>query len=198
MNSDTKDYFSSFIEYEELEKIRLKVVFIGLTQAGKTSIVQVAMEDYLPQETMSNPATVDISRKIIKKEKTPILVFDVGGQFQYIERIFKDWRDKTFSDVNIAVFVIDAMDYEKYSNAKHYFDLTAKNLYQYSSDALFYLYIHKMDLIPKDERENKVNEIKEFFELFKYSKIKIFQTSIYEDSIYKAIEELLLKVYPGK
>lgn len=198
MNSDTRDYFSSFSEYEEMDKIKLKVVFIGLTQAGKTSIVQVAMEDSLPQETMLNPATVDISRKIIKKEKTPVIVFDVGGQFQYIERIFTDWRDKTFSDVNVAVFVIDVADSEKYSKAKHYFDLTVKNLYQYSTNALFYLYIHKMDLIPENERETKVSEIQEFLELYKYPKIKLFQTSIYEDSIYSAIEELLLKVYPGK
>jgi len=173
MNSDTRDYFSSFSEYEEMDKIRLKVVFVGLTQAGKTSIVQVAMEDSLPQETMSNPATVDISRKIIKKEKTPILVFDVGGQFQYIERIFKDWRDKTFSDVNIAVFVVDAANLEKISEAKHYFDLTAKNLYQYSSNVHFYLFIHKMDLIPKTERDNIVDQIKELLEVFKYSKIPL-------------------------
>jgi signal recognition particle receptor subunit beta len=197
MNSDTRDYFSSFSEYEEMDKIKLKVVFIGLTQAGKTSIIQVAMEDYFPHETMSNPATVDISRKIIKKEKTPILVFDVGGQFQYIERIFKDWRDKTFSNVNIAVFVVDASDLENISKAKYYFDLTIKNLYQYSSNAHFYLYIHKMDLIPKNERDNTVNQIRELLEVSKYPKIKIYQTSIYEDSIFSAIEELLLNVCPG-
>ncbi|MHA1318119.1 MAG: hypothetical protein ACTSQ6_11485 [Candidatus Heimdallarchaeaceae archaeon] len=44
--------------------LQSKIVILGLSQSGKTSIRQVVFEGFAPQATSLNPATVRINRKL--------------------------------------------------------------------------------------------------------------------------------------
>ena len=55
-----------------------KVVVLGLSQSGKTSIRQVVFEGFAPEATALNPATVRINRKLFNLAGGGINLFDIG------------------------------------------------------------------------------------------------------------------------
>jgi len=80
-------------------ELESKVVVLGLSQSGKTSIRQVVFEGFTPEATALNPATVRINRKLFNLAGGGINLFDIGGQTNYLNEIFQQYKERTFSDV---------------------------------------------------------------------------------------------------
>ncbi|MHA1186676.1 MAG: ADP-ribosylation factor-like protein [Candidatus Heimdallarchaeota archaeon] len=121
-------------------ELESKVIVLGLSQSGKTSIRQVIFEGFTPESTSRNPATVRINRLA----GGSINLFDIGGQQSYLNEIFDQYKERTFSDVKAAIFVVDMSDAANIMRSKYYFDMTIANLSKISTKAKVYLFAHKM------------------------------------------------------
>lgn len=168
-----------------------KLLFLGLAQTGKSSIIQVAFENRTPEETVGIPATVGVRRRLLDFSDISLNVYDVGGQITYLEEAFVDLRESIFSSTKVLFFVVDSSKYNEFETAKMYFRRAIRNLNEYSPEGRMFVLAHKMDLIPAEEREKAISSITEIFELEEYSKVEIFETSIFEETLMDAVAKAL-------
>ncbi|MBK5113950.1 MAG: hypothetical protein KGD59_06020 [Candidatus Heimdallarchaeota archaeon] len=173
-----------------------KVIVLGLSQSGKTSIRQVVFEGFTPEATALNPATVRINRKLFNLAGGGINLFDIGGQTNYLDEIFQQYKERTFTDVRAAIFVVDLSDAANVMRSKYYFDMTLKNLGDMSQTARIYVFAHKIDVVPMNKRNSIVKSIGDIFEVDKFDNVKIFGTSIFDNTVWEAMQEVLSYVYP--
>ncbi len=177
----------------EEEDIGNKVLFTGLAQTGKTSIIQVVFKGMKPEETKNLPSTVRYTREHSQLKGFKYYVVDVGGQIAYLEEIFDILEETIFTNLNYLFYVVDVERFEEYYQAREYFALALKSIEKICMGASISVLVHKMDLIPVEEREEKIKRISEIFFLDTLESVKIYGTSIYEDSIYEVMEEILLE-----
>ncbi|MHA1416454.1 MAG: ADP-ribosylation factor-like protein [Candidatus Heimdallarchaeaceae archaeon] len=176
--------------------LQSKIVILGLSQSGKTSIRQVVFEGFAPQATSLNPATVRINRKLFNFAGSSINLVDVGGQSSYLNELFEKYTERTFSDLKALIYVVDVSDASNIMRSKYYFDLTLDNLKKIGSSARIYVFAHKMDVVPVDKRAAITRSIKDIFELSKYPNSEIYETSIFEENIWDAMQRIFSVVYP--
>lgn len=178
---------------EELvdRKFGKKILFTGLSQSGKSSIIQTVFEGRSPDMTTELRATVGFIRKQIDYEGISLYVFDLGGQVSYIEEAFGPLRESIFSNLAHLIFVIDAANFGEYQQAREYFLRAIRNLDEFSSGANIGVFAHKIDLIPDYNREERVATIRTLFDIGSLEHVEIYSTSIYEESIFNAIEKTM-------
>jgi len=173
-----------------------KVIVLGLSQSGKTSIRQVIFEGFTPQATALNAATVRINRKLFNLAGGSINLFDIGGQTNYLDEVFQQYKNRTFTDVKAAIFVVDVSDAANIMRSKYYFDLTLKALSNLSKPARIYIFAHKMDVMPLNRREAALASIADIFEIKKFDNVSIHGTSIFDQTVWDAMQLVLSYVYP--
>jgi len=106
-------------------------------------------------------------------------------------------RDHIFSNVSVMIFVFEV----KSSNYDFDFDAYKKcidSLQEFSPAAKIFVLLHKMDLIPKEQREtfaqNRIDKLREMSLPF----VPIcFQTSIWEETLYKAWSRIVYSLIPN-
>ena len=180
----------------EREGLESKVAILGLSQSGKTSIRQVVFEGFAPESTSQNPATVRINRKLFNIAGSSINLFDVGGQSAYLNEVFQQYQERTFSDVKAVIFVVDVSDAANVMRSKYYFDLTVENVKEISRTARIYVFAHKMDVVPVNKREAVLQSIKDIFEVSSMGNAEIYGTSIFEDTLWDAMQKILALIFP--
>jgi len=192
-------YLEKVIEEEEFVAKEIekgdfghKLLFIGLSQTGKSSIIKVVFEGVKPEETSKILATVSFQRKLIDFSGYSLNVYDVGGQITYLEEAFVALRESIFSHLKTLLFVIDSEKVGELNDAKNYFKRAISNVNDYSKGAKIFVLTHKIDLIPEEKREKVFKKIIDFFEIDKYDNVKAFATSIFDESIFKALEEAVI------
>ncbi|MBD3195796.1 MAG: PAS domain S-box protein [Candidatus Lokiarchaeota archaeon] len=175
-------FFESFpIESVVIKRKRAKIFLFGLTQAGKTTIVNCLRNSY-----SKNPlptTNVHISR--VNLEDLSILVYDAPGQIKFHDLWFPYLKNQ-----NGLVFVLDLADEEKLPAAKKILHKIADN--PQVKDLPLLILLNKKDLISKDIKD-KV----EFLELDKLENHphKYFVTSaINNDGIEEAFNWLSLQL----
>lgn len=166
-----------------------KLLFIGLAQTGKSSIIKVVFEGVKPEETSDILATISYQRKLLDFSGYSLNVYDVGGQITYLEEAFVALRESIFSHLKTLFFVVDSVKADDLKAAKNYFKRALRNVEDYSKGAQIFVLAHKMDLIPEENREKVFQTISDYFEINKYNNVKAFSTSIFEESIFSAIKE---------
>ncbi|MHA1463862.1 MAG: ADP-ribosylation factor-like protein, partial [Candidatus Heimdallarchaeaceae archaeon] len=182
--------------YGGTSELESKIVVLGLSQSGKTSIRQVVFEGFAPEATSMNPATVRINRKLFNLAGSAINLFDVGGQSNYLNEVFEQYKERTFSDAKALIFVVDISDASNIMRSKYYFDLTVESTKELSAEARIYVFAHKMDVVPPNKREPVLQSIKDIFEIEDFPNAEIIGTSIFEETIWDAMQQVLAYVYP--
>lgn len=165
---------------------------MGLAESGKTTIVKVVAEGFVPQKKAAYTATIDYKRKSYTMFGKKISLFDLGGQKSFLDRFVGDLAEFIFSNVATFIYVIDLTNVSKMSQSKYYYDLGIKTLKKFSPDANVTILLHKADLIEKDQRQGYIDNIKEFLELD--DRYPIFETSIFEKSIFDAMEKTINQI----
>jgi len=161
------------IDEVETSEIGSKVLFIGLSQSGKTSIIQVVFEGREPIQTEQLLATVRFVRREIIFSNLTLFLFDVGGQISYLEEIFEKQKKTVFSDVKVLFYVIDAANFGAFHTSQNYFMRTIRALNEYNENTKICILAHKMDLIPEDERISTIESISSIFNLDKLEGVAI-------------------------
>lgn len=135
--------------------------------------------------------------KFTMLDVTLSLVFNSGGQDAFMETYLESQRDFIFRNVEVLIYVFDVESKEVKKDLAYY-DECMEAIMQNSKNAQVFCLIHKMDLIPEENRE-KVFKKKEA-ELIKLShpmKIQCFKTSIWDETLYKCWSQIVYSMVPN-
>ncbi|MFX0186093.1 MAG: ADP-ribosylation factor-like protein, partial [Candidatus Hodarchaeota archaeon] len=167
-----------------------KVLILGLQESGKSTIIKVVTEGYIPKRDERYLPTIDYERKQKVIAGTELTIFDLGGQTAFLDRFTGELSEFIFSGVKALVFVVDSIEIRDISRAKYYLDLSLEKLKQFSPTASVYLFQHKADLIPKKLRDEVRKTIHEYLSAGVSQRMKYYETSVFSDSIFRAMGEV--------
>ena len=168
-----------------------KILFLGLTQTGKTSIIRTVFEGRTLEDTESLAATLRFERKKHKFKDHKILSIDVGGQISYLEEAIEVTKEQIFSKIYAMIFVIEIANVGSYTLSRQYFLRCLRNAIEFSDNPKICIFAHKVDLITEEYRKEALNVFNKYFEIEKLESVELFSTSIYDDSTIKAVEKIL-------
>ncbi len=199
-----------------------KLIILGDEGVGKTSIFSVMFLNSCPENTLTFSFTNGVSTsKIEFGLGNKLLIEDCGGQQQFQNEYFTSKKKEVFTNVDILVFVIEAIRKQKNDNDNNiinndfliekdsltYFENCLKALSELSPKAKIFVLIHKMDLIRPNLKqvtfENKKKQIMAIFNNFNKNinkntncnfQINCIPTSIWEKSLYTAWKRIMCSV----
>ncbi|MEJ2250917.1 MAG: ADP-ribosylation factor-like protein, partial [Candidatus Lokiarchaeota archaeon] len=105
------------MEFLKSEKSVRKILFTGLDNGGKTSIIH-SLEREFANIAIINP-TKGAQRKIFKFLDLEISEWDLGGQSKYRISYIRN-PDKYFDNTEIAIFVVDIQDEQRFDESLSY------------------------------------------------------------------------------
>lgn len=160
-----------------------KISFLGLDNAGKTSILIALQRKYNFQEEISQlKPTIRIERTSFKFLNTEIFHHDFGGQEQY-RKDYLAHKDRFLSNTDLLFFVIDIQDKNRYSEALDYFNQIADYYKTEKIKLPVIIMLHKFDPKLKQDKDiiqGIMNLKKDLNEWLPYLNIYFFETSIYD------------------
>lgn len=138
---------------------RLKILVMGPTSAGKTSIIRQVLYGLESRELASMEPTMLIK---VHPEYTHMnylcKFFDTGGQEMMFNEYYRPEREvPLFSKVDIFLYVVDSGDPNRIRLARKEFWRSMRKIAKYSPQALPVIFAHKQDLkvhLPPDEVSN--------------------------------------------
>jgi Ras-related GTP-binding protein A/B len=170
-----------------------KIILLGLSQAGKTSIRDVVFGGKAPEETADYAATLNYERQVESVADEPITVMDLGGQEVFLKRFLSSMSSFIFSNVAVLVFICDIATPEKFPASLKAF-VEGTNRLEEMSDVqpAVYILLHKTDLMPDlTQRAERMEFLMEMYQDAVATKnITFLQTSIYDNSIHEAFKRI--------
>ncbi|MHA1231367.1 MAG: ADP-ribosylation factor-like protein [Candidatus Helarchaeota archaeon] len=174
----------------------LKIMFIGLDNSGKTSILYALENAYNKIENIK-PTLSFQTKRLFNILGIPIYVWDLGGQKKFRERYLE--HEEYFDNVNQIFWVIDIQDDVKFVDSIEYF-LKVWELLEKEKKKLPHItfFLHKSD--PDIRNDPKIQEnVKTTLRLFADlpQKFEFYQTSIYDrEELLYVFSKSLRRVFP--
>jgi hypothetical protein len=158
-----------------------KIAFLGLSNAGKTSIIKSLTQEF-EMLTVLKP-TISVERSSIEFLGKNLVFWDFGGQDSYRENYLSK-PERYFDGISYIFYVVDVQDPLVLVPNISYFTGIYKAAMQYSPKAKFIILFHKSDpglKSPKDESDVKQKFLEAISPLLEADKkpVDIYQTSIY-------------------
>ncbi len=154
-----------------VREAQFKIVFAGLANSGKTSILLNLKREYhgeiLP--------TKGIERSEMKILGHNLVEWDLGGQTTFREGYLK--RKESFYDTNLLYFVIDINDSQSFGEALDYFKDITEILREVNQFPKIIICLHKIDLHLSPEMNKTLRD--QFLTIGEGFNIKFFATTIF-------------------
>lgn len=175
-----------------------KILFTGLDDAGKTSIILSLQREFSKIAILS--PTRGAQKRIFDFLGKEISEWDLGGQLSYRIAYLKN-PGKYFDGTEIAIYVIDIQNKPRLPEAISYFKDVIEQFKELEIEPPIYVFLHKFDPAlrrsAQNEMESLVIDLKDKLRASKYNEIYYYETSIYDfGSIITAMSEILLSLYP--
>jgi Ras-related GTP-binding protein A/B len=175
-----------------------KVLLMGKSGAGKTSMRSIIFANYMARDTMRLSPTLDVEHSQVRLLGGLLLnLWDCGGQYRFYESYFDSQRDTIFRNVEVLIYVfdIDSVDQE---NDNSLFDGVIDAMEQNSPEASIFILLHKMDLVRVEDRQRVFNErsaqIRARSQVFS---MRFFATSIWDETLYRAWSQIVNSLIPN-
>jgi len=185
--------------YDKAEPNVRKIVFVGLDNAGKTSIILSLLREISKFATIK--PTKNAERRVFEFLGMNISEWDLGGHERYRTYYLENF-ELIFRGTDILIYVIDIQDNKRIMESYNYLDQIIINLNRLQLNPPIYVFFHKDDP-DKTENikiniDNKISYLKDKIEDFHdYSKFYFYKTTVFNlSSIISAISEILLTLYP--
>ncbi|WVQ95527.1 hypothetical protein IAU59_002624 [Kwoniella sp. CBS 9459] len=193
---------------------RKKVLLMGKSGSGKTSMRSVIFSNYTARDTRRLGATIDVEQSAVRFLGGLVLnLWDCGGQNAFVDNYLSSQKDTIFSNVAVLIYVFDITSTEWEGDLRYFEDILFA-LRENSPDAGVWVLINKMDLVDKeDPKRRKYEERKSDLlavdervrkELEEEGKIesisgvlRCFPTSIWDESLYKAWSSIIHTLIPN-
>mmetsp|Transcript_89945 Transcript_89945/g.257247 ORF Transcript_89945/g.257247 Transcript_89945/m.257247 type:complete len:169 (-) Transcript_89945:180-686(-) len=131
--------------------MKKKVLLMGKSGSGKTSMRSIIFADYLARDTTRLSPTIDVEYSSVQfLGNLHLHLWDCGGQDDFYKNYLDNMRDHIFRSVELLVYVFDIEHFEAVDLKQ--FEAVAEALDQHSPDALVFVLLHKMDLVAEEER----------------------------------------------
>ena len=161
-----------------------KVIVVGLSNAGKTTILKKFGGQIGIKDLAKLSPTKGVERHEIITSDLVLIVWDFGGQQDY-RKMYLQEPDKYFLKVDLIIYVIDLQDPEKFGESIKYFKEIIEIIEKLEENPYILIFIHKFDPDVKDNPELLLNIevvkdlIKEVFKNKKKLDYDIYLSSIY-------------------
>ena len=179
-----------------------KISFMGLDNAGKTSILIALDRKYnFIEEIEKLKPTVKVERSSFKFLDASIYRHDFGGQTKFREEYLTD-KNKYLSDTSLLFFIMDIQDDNRFNESLEYFEQIAGYFKEIGQKIPILIMLHKYDPKLKEDKDliRRIRDLKkEFFGWLPYNDIYFFESSIYEIySLINAFSFGLSQIFPKK
>ncbi len=172
-----------------------KIVLMGLSNAGKTCIYERVFEGKKPWELIHQTATKGIAYRDYEiGQMTKPMIWDLGGQQQYLDEYHGPLRKNIFRKASILLYVVDITDYERFDNAMIEFEWGVNQILLYNPNAKLNVFLHKSDLVR--DKDSVVSHIKKVFSKNMSYEINYHLTSIFDESLFKAWSDIIRELSP--
>ncbi|XP_028404561.1 ras-related GTP-binding protein A-like [Dendronephthya gigantea] len=175
-----------------------KVLLMGKSGSGKTSMRSIIFANYIARDTRRLGATIDVEHSHVRFLGNLVLnLWDCGGQEAFMENYFDSQRDNIFQNVQVLIYVFD-VESRELEKDMHYYQSCLEAILHNSPNAKIFCLIHKMDLVPDDQRDEIFNERQDDLKrLSKPLECTCFRTSIWDETLYKAWSSIVYQLIPN-
>jgi Ras-related GTP-binding protein A/B len=158
----------------------------------------IIFANYVARDTTRLGATIDVEHSHVKFLGNLVLnIWDCGGQDTFMENYLQSQRDHIFRNVEVLIYLFDIESREFFKDLQYYKSIV-EALKEHSDTAQIFCLIHKMDLIPEDQRDlvfsQKETELKKASLPFD---IKCYKTSIWDETLYAAWSAIVTSLIPN-
>lgn len=173
---------------------------MGRSGSGKSSMRSIIFSNYSAFDTRRLGATIDVEHSHLRfLGHMTLNLWDCGGQDVFIDNYFSTQKDHIFRMVEVLIHVFDVGS-KKLAKDIDIFQKCIKNLREFSPDAKVFVLLHKMDLMQLNKRDEIFNTMMKTLEEhavpFGFT-IRGFQTSIWDESLYKAWSSIVCSLIPN-
>ena len=114
-----------------------------------------------------------------------------------MENYFSSQRDHIFRNVEVLIYIFDIESRETQKDI-NYYKQCLEALQQNSKEAKIFCLIHKMDLVPEDQRETVFKKREnELLQISGNMRVTCFRTSIWDETLYKAWSSIVYSLIPN-
>lgn len=177
---------------------RKKVLLMGKSGSGKTSMRSIIFANYIARDTRRLAATIDVEHSHVRFLGNLVLnLWDCGGQEAFMENYFASQRDNIFRNVEVLIYVFD-VESRELEKDMHYYQSCLDAILKNSSEAKIFCLIHKMDLVQEDQREQIFRQREDDLKrLSKPLECTCFRTSIWDETLYHAWSSIVYLLIPN-
>lgn len=175
-----------------------KVLLMGMSAAGKTSMKSVFFSKCLPEGTKTLEQTLDVHMENVDFLDLKLMLWDCGGQTMYTGGYVDGRKPLMFHDVEVMVYVFDVEKMDQELDRDYYFYLEClEALRKHSPAAKVYCLVHKMDLIRHAKRSSVFERRRtELLKMSLPTECRCYKTSIYENTLYIAWTSIVYELMP--
>ena len=176
-----------------------KIIFAGLDNSGKTSIIISLQEKF---SYFNTKPTLGLSRSNFSTADClgfGIVLWDLGAQRKFRKNYFKH-RYHVFSSTSSMFYVIDIQDSKRYDESIEYFSKIVETYKELDEKTDFFICFHKVD--PEISNRSEIQENIDFLmgnllSVVQNSKISFFNTTIYDlSSLFLAFSNGIMHFSP--
>lgn len=186
-------------DYQETITNSKKIIFSGLSDAGKTSINLTLKSDIIGTALVKPTYLVD--RSVFKYLDYEIVQHDMGGQKKYLINYLKE-PGNYFSKTDVCLYVIDVLDEKRYGESIEYFTEVLGKFEEIGVNPRIWVLFHKAERYLFEADQNLFASISDLRERFLAASGKRFKLAFEITSIYdrwglsKIFTRIIQELYP--